>query len=140
MREKAVALPALRKPLAVGDFSLDLEHADAWGLKAVRMAAQNPGWGYTRIQRALKNLGHSVARSTVAKVLKDNGIPPASDRPSSWRMFLPAHRGAIVGADFFTSEVWTPRGLVTYYTLLVRHNAVGRGRGGSTHVTPATRG
>src|SRR5262249_12367633 len=43
----------------------------------VRMATENPGWGYTRIQGALKNLGHGVARSTVAKVLKANGIPPA---------------------------------------------------------------
>jgi transposase InsO family protein len=60
-----------------------------------------------------------VARSTVAKVLKDNGIAPAPDRPSSWRTFLRAHWGAIAGADFFTSEVWTSRGLVTYYTLFV---------------------
>jgi transposase InsO family protein len=85
----------------------------------LQMATENPAWGYTRIQGALKNLGHDAARSTVAKVLKDNGIAPAPDRPSSWRMFLRAHRGAIAGADFFTSEVWTPRGLVTYYTLFV---------------------
>ncbi|MGH7267972.1 MAG: integrase core domain-containing protein [Candidatus Rokuibacteriota bacterium] len=85
----------------------------------VRMASENPAWGYTRIQGALKNLGHSVARSTVANVLKDHGIPPAPDRPSSWRTFLRAHWGEIAGADFFTSEVWTPLGLVTYYTLFV---------------------
>jgi hypothetical protein len=54
----------------------------------LRMATENPRWGYTRIQGALKNLGYGVARSTVAKVLKDNGIPPAPDRPSSWRTFL----------------------------------------------------
>jgi transposase InsO family protein len=60
-----------------------------------------------------------VARSTVAKVLKDHGIPPAPDRPSSWRTFLRAHWGEIAGADFFTTEVWTPRGLITYYTLFV---------------------
>jgi putative transposase len=85
----------------------------------LRMATENPAWGYTRIQGALKNLGHDVARATVAKVLKDNGIAPAPDRPSSWRTFLRAHWGAIAGADFFTSEVWTPRGLITYYTLFV---------------------
>ncbi len=85
----------------------------------LRMATENPGWGYTRIQGALKNLGHGVARSTVATVLKANGIPPAPDRPSSWRTFLRAHWGAIAAADFFTSEVWTPRGLVTYYILFV---------------------
>src|SRR5262245_21701219 len=85
----------------------------------LRMAMENPGWGYTRIQGAVKNLDHVVARSTVAKVLRDHGIPPAPDRPSSWRTFLRAHWGKIAGADFFTSEVWTPRGLVTYYTLFV---------------------
>jgi len=85
----------------------------------VRMAAENPGWGYSRIQGALKNLNHCVARSTVAKVLKDNGIPPAPGRPSSWRTFMRAHWGAIAGADFFTTEVWTARGLVSYYTLFV---------------------
>ena len=52
-------------------------------------------------------------------MLRANGIPPAPDRPSSWRTFLRAHWGAIAGADFFTSEVWTPRGLVTYYMLFV---------------------
>ncbi len=51
--------------------------------------------------------------------LKAHGIPPAPDRPSSWRTFLRAHWGAIAGADFFTTEVWTPRGLITYYTLFV---------------------
>jgi putative transposase len=85
----------------------------------VRMATENPAWGYARIQGALKNLGHEVARSTVATVLKANGVPPAPNRPSSWRTFLRAHWGAIAGADFFTSEGWSPRGLVTSYTLFV---------------------
>jgi putative transposase len=40
-------------------------------------------------------------------------------RPSSWRTFLRAHWPALVAADFFTTEVWTPRGLVTYYTVFV---------------------
>lgn len=83
----------------------------------VRMATDNSAWGYSRIHGALKNLDHHVARSTVATVLKDNGIPPAPGRPSSWRTFLRAHWGAIAGADLFTTEVWTARGLVTYYTL-----------------------
>ena len=63
--------------------------------------------------------GPRVARSTIAKVLKNHGLSPAPDRPSSWRTFLRAHWGAIAGADFFTSEVWTPRWLVTDYTLFV---------------------
>ena len=85
----------------------------------VRMATENPGWGYTRIQGALKNLNHRVARSTIATILKAHGIPPSGERPTSWQAFLRAHWNAVVAADFFTTEVWTVRGLVTYYTLFV---------------------
>src|SRR5262245_7085666 len=83
------------------------------------MAEENPKWGYTRIQGALKNLGHQVGRSTVARILKAHGLPPAPLRPTSWQTFLRAHWGAIAGADFFTTEVWTWRGLVTFYTVFV---------------------
>jgi putative transposase len=85
----------------------------------VRMADENATWGYTRIQGALKNLGHRVGRSTIARILKARGVRPVPGRPTSWRTFLRAHWGAIAGADFFTTEVWTWRGLVTYYTVLV---------------------
>src|SRR3989442_14734524 len=70
-------------------------------LLILRMATDNPAWGYSRIQGALKNLDHRVARSTVAKALKDNGIPPAPGRPTSWRTFLRAHWGEFPGADYF---------------------------------------
>jgi transposase InsO family protein len=83
------------------------------------MATDNPRWGYTRIQGALKNLGHRVARSTIAKILKDQGIPPSRERPMTWGTFLRAHWQALCAADFFTTEVWTVRGLVTYYTVFV---------------------
>ena len=85
----------------------------------VRMAQENSTWGYTRIQGELKDLGHCVGRSTVARTLKDNGITPAPNRPSSWRTFLKAHWGEVAACDFFTTEVWTPRGLVTHYTLFL---------------------
>jgi putative transposase len=83
----------------------------------VRMAKENPTWGYTRIQGALKNVGHRVGRSTIARILKAQGLPPVPERPTSWQTFLRAHWGAIAGADFFTTEVWTWRGLVTFYTV-----------------------
>jgi transposase InsO family protein len=51
--------------------------------------------------------------------LKAGGLLPAPQRPTSWQTFLRAHWGAIAGADFFTSEVWTWRGLVTFYTVFV---------------------
>jgi len=85
----------------------------------VRFALENPSWGYCRIQGELKDVGHQVASTTIANVLKENGIKPAPDRPSSWRTFLQSHWGEFAATDFFTTEVWTPRGLVTFYTLFV---------------------
>jgi hypothetical protein len=81
------------------------------------MATENPTWGYTWIQGALQNVGHRVGRSTIRRVLQAAGLPPVPQRPTSWRTFLSAHWGTIAGADFFTTEVWTWRGLVTYYTV-----------------------
>jgi transposase InsO family protein len=89
----------------------------------VRMAEDNPTWGYTRIQGALKNIGHRVGRSTIARILKTHGLPPVPERPTSWQTFLRAHKDAIAGADFFTTEIWTWRGLVTMYTVFVIHLA-----------------
>ena len=47
------------------------------------------------------------------------GIPPVPERPTSWQTFLRAHWGEIAAADFFTTEVWTWQGLVTFYTVFV---------------------
>lgn len=87
----------------------------------VRMAPENPGWGYTRIQGALANLSHVVGRGTIANVLKRNGIEPAPDRSKrmTWSTFLSAHWKVFAASDFFTVEVWTPRGLLTHYVLFV---------------------
>jgi putative transposase len=85
----------------------------------VRMARENSGWGYSRIEGELKDVGHLVARTTIANVLKANGIKPAPDRPSPWKTFLKAHWGQVAATDFFAAEVWTPLGLKTYYILFV---------------------
>ncbi len=85
----------------------------------VRMATENSSWGYCRIQGELKGLGHRVATSTIAKTLKEHGIKPAPERPTTWRTFLESHAQVIGATDFFTTEVWTARGLVTYYTVFV---------------------
>ncbi|HEX5054735.1 MAG TPA: integrase core domain-containing protein [Planctomycetota bacterium] len=89
----------------------------------VRMARDNNGWGYCRIQGELRKVGHRVARSTITKTLKANGISPSPNRPTSWRTFLKVHADAIAAIDFFTAEVWTARGLVTHYVLFVVHHA-----------------
>ena len=50
----------------------------------VRMAEENPTWGYTRIQGALQNVGHRVGRSTIARMLKAHGLAPVPARQTSW--------------------------------------------------------
>jgi putative transposase len=56
----------------------------------VRMAEENQNWGYRRIQGALSNLGHEIARSTIAGILKRHGLEPAPERrrKTTWKEFL----------------------------------------------------
>ena len=81
----------------------------------VRMAQENPRWGYTRIQGAMANLRHKVGRGTIANVLKRNGIEPSPERSrrTTWSTFLKAHWKVLAASDFLTVEVWRGRGLVT---------------------------
>ena len=82
----------------------------------VRMASENRDWGYTRIRGALDNLGHQVARGTIANVLREHGLEPAPERMkrTTRREFLAAHWDVLAAADFFTVEVWTSRGLTRF--------------------------
>ena len=85
----------------------------------VRMAEENRDWGYRRILGALSNLGHNLARGTIANILRRHGIEPAPERSrkTSWKEFLSRHWELIVAADFFTVEVWTRHGLQRFVVL-----------------------
>jgi transposase InsO family protein len=87
----------------------------------VLMATENRDWGYRRIQGALGNLGHEVARSTVANVLKKHGMEPAPERirKTTWKEFLAWHWEVTVAADFFTIEAWTRKGLTRFVVLFL---------------------
>jgi putative transposase len=89
----------------------------------VRMARENPGWGYDRIVGALTNLGHRLSDQTVGNILRRHGVAPAPKRSqtTSWKDFITAHKDVLAGADFFTVEVLSWRGLVTYYVLFFLH-------------------
>ena len=79
----------------------------------VRMAVDNPRWGYTRIRGALSNLGHTIARTTVKRILHDHGVDPAPERSRHmpWKTFLQAHWEGLAACDLFTVEVLTLAGL-----------------------------
>lgn len=71
----------------------------------VRLAEENPRWGYWRIQGELKKLGVSVSAATIRTVLLGSGLRLAPRRASvTWRMFLRPQTSAIVAIDFFTVE------------------------------------
>ena len=91
------------------------------GELTIRMARENPRWGYTRIQGALGNLGHRVARTTVANILRRHGIEPAPERGKriTWKQLLSSHWDVLAAGDFFTVEVWGLRGPVTFYVFFV---------------------
>ena len=89
----------------------------------VRMAKENRDWGYDRIAGALANLGYEVCDQTVGNVLQRHGLPPAPERKrtTTWSAFIRTHLALLAGTDFFTAEVLTLRGLVTYYVLFFIH-------------------
>ena len=85
----------------------------------LRFARENPSWGYDRIADALATIGRKVSDQTVGNVLKGHGIEPAPQRQhrTTWATFLKAHWEQLAAIDFTTVEVWTAKGLVTYYLL-----------------------
>jgi len=89
----------------------------------VRMARENRAWGYDRIAGALANLGYSLSDQSVGNILKRHGIPPAPQRKhtTTWSEFIRSHLDVLSATDFFTVEVLTLRGLVTYYVLFFIH-------------------
>ena len=88
----------------------------------VRLAEENDSWGYKRISGELKKLGHQACPSYVRDVLRRHGLPPVPHRKGlSWKQFLEAHLEVIWATDFFTEEVWTRSGVVTFYVLFFIH-------------------
>ena len=87
----------------------------------LRMAEENRGWGYSRIQGALANLGHNIGRGTIAGILKGAGAEPAPERGkrTTWAEFLRVHWEVLAAADFFTVELWSWGRLTRYHVLFV---------------------
>jgi len=71
----------------------------------LRLAGENPRWGYQRIVGELAGIGERVSATTVAKILRQAGVSPAGARAElSWREFLRAHAASMIACDFFCVE------------------------------------
>jgi putative transposase len=86
----------------------------------LRLAKENPSWGYRRIHGELLVLGVKVAASTVWQILIDVGIDPAPKRASStWTQFLPSQADALLACDLF--ETVTLTGVRMYVLVVIEH-------------------
>src|SRR6266700_3394404 len=100
----------------------------------LRLARENPRWGYWRIQGELKKLGIRVSATSIRTVLLGNGLRPAPRRASvTWRAFLRAQAAGIIATDFFTVE--TVR-LKTLYSFVLHRTAHAAGPGRRRHRPP----
>jgi len=80
--------------------------------------ARETGWGYARIQGELKKLGITVAINTIKKILIRNGFHPSPLRTKGdWAAFMKRHMDTLWACDFFTKDVLTVGGKVTFYVL-----------------------
>jgi transposase InsO family protein len=71
----------------------------------LRLATENPRWGYQRVRGELLKLGHTVSATTIRAILKRHGLGPHRGRVApSWREFLKAHAQGLLASDFFTVE------------------------------------
>jgi putative transposase len=88
----------------------------------VRLAEENRDWGYDRIAGALTNLGYRVCDQTVGCPAAPRSAPaPERKRTTTWSVFIRIHLALLASTDFFTAEVLTLRGLVTYCVLFFIH-------------------
>ncbi len=85
----------------------------------VQMAKESRSWGYDRIAGALSELGYEISDQTVGNILKRHGLPTAPERQktTTWKEFIRSHMAVLWATDFFSTEVWTMGGLVTFYVL-----------------------
>ena len=83
----------------------------------LRLARENPGWGYRRIQGELVGLGVKIAASTVWTIVKDEGIEPAPRRlETSWAEFLRQQAASVLECDFLTVDtLFVKRSYVLFF-------------------------
>lgn len=93
----------------------------------LRLARENTGWGVRRIVGELRKLALTPSRSSVRRVLVEEGVLPDPDRrapkgvTTPWRTFIKMHINTMVACDFFCKSVWTPAGRQVAHCLMFIH-------------------
>ncbi len=87
----------------------------------IKIAKANRDWGYIRIQGQLKYLGYKVSTATIGNILKKEGLEPqpSRTRKTTWKEFIRSHWESLAAIDFFTTEIYTIKGLRRYMVLVV---------------------
>jgi len=86
----------------------------------LKLASENPTWGYLRIKGELRKVGMSVSASTVRRILRAKRVPPAPRRGGmTWSAFLRAHAGGVLACDFFTVDTVLLRRFYVFFFLEV---------------------
>ena len=86
----------------------------------IKMAKANRDWGYPRIQGQLKYIGYKVCTKTIGNILRKEGLEPQPSRKRqiTWKEFIKSHLESLVAIDFFTTEIYTLKGLTRYMVLV----------------------
>jgi len=95
----------------------------------IRMAKENPGWGYLRIVGELLKLRCQVGKTSVRRILREEGIYPKPTKPDRtdradyqpWDQFIKLHVNTLVACDFFSKAIWTPFGKRQAFALMFIH-------------------
>ena len=105
----------------------------------LRMAEENPDWGYGHIHGELKGLGYKVSWQTVRRIMLEHGLLPDPDKPNktTWKTFLHSHWESIAACDFFSIEAWSVKGLTRYMVFFVIDIATRKVEIAGIHVDPS---
>ncbi len=87
----------------------------------LRMADENPSWGYTKIRDAIRGLKITIGRTTVSNILEEAGMVPAPERgrTRTWKKFIKIHLDTLYACDFFSVEVLSVFGVVRHMVFFV---------------------
>jgi len=86
----------------------------------IKIGRANRDWGSIRIQGYVKYLGYKVSPKTISNILREHGLEPEPNRKrgTTWNEFIKIHWQSLAASDFFTTEIYTLKGLTRYMVLV----------------------